>query len=468
MSEEVPGTWRQLRQYWAVMTVLAGGVLVGAVSIYLAASLLPTAVRDIGGDQLYAWNMTVYLVGQVVAAMLAANVLRRAGAQGAYVTGFGLFAAGSVICTVAPTMPIMLIGRGLQGLGAGLLTGLGFALIQATLPAALWSRGSAVISAMFGLGNFVGPALGGTLAQAGAWRWAFGALTVLAITLGALAARVLRTIQLPAGGAAPRIPRWALVLVVAAVASLSVASLTDSAPLIVALVITAAIMAVGFVVVESRSSTRVLPASTYRRGSAMRWIYLTIAVLASSVAVETFLPLFGQQLGDLPPVAAGFYGAALSLGWALTQVWSASAHGRRANALMLGGPAVLVIGLAVLAVTIAADASIGLVVGWLVVLVLAGSGIGMAMPHLTVRAMSSAEDQAEAQQAAASIATVLTMGTASGAAVAGLLVNLGQPNLETSARYLLAGFALIAVVGIATAKRLTARRYEPVAVDSMA
>ncbi|WP_020499744.1 MFS transporter [Sciscionella marina] len=456
ITDENAGTWRELRSYGATVVVLAGGVFVGAVSIYLAASLLPTAVEQIGGGELYAWNMTVFLAGQVIAAMLTATVLRRIGARPAYATGFGVFAAGSVVCALAPAMPLMLAGRGLQGLGAGLLSGLGFALIQASLPSALWSRGTAVISAMFGVGNFVGPAVGGAMAQAGAWRWAFAALAICAVLLGGIAVRVLHPDGVPAQGEL-RIPVWSLVSVVAATGALSVAGLTESWTVRLALVFAAAVLLIGFVLVESRHTVRVLPVSTYRRGSAMRWVYLTIAVLASAVAVETFLPLFGQRLGQLPPVAAGFYGAALSLGWALTQIGSASARGRAVSVLILAGPAVLTVGLAALTLLFAPNASAVLVLAWLVALLVAGAGIGIAMPHLTARAMSLAESPAEAQQAAAAVATVLTMATATGAAIAVLLVDIGGPELTTAARCLFAGFTIIALLGVGTA-RLSAGR----------
>ena len=90
---------------------------------------------------------------------------------------------------------------------------------------------------------------------------------------------------------------------------------------------------------------------------------------------------------------------------------------------------------------------------WLPVLVVAGAGIGVAMPHLSVAAMACDEGK----KAAAGIATVLTMSTAFGAAAAGLLVNLGAPVLVTSARYLLVGFAVISVVGVLTAARARER-----------
>lgn len=447
------GSWRELGSHLGTAVVLAGGVLIGAVNIYLAASLLPTAVADIGGERLYAWNMTVFLVAQVVATMLVGRALSRYGNVRSYLAGFGVFAAGSVVCAASPTMPVLLAGRGAQGVGAGLLTGLGFALIYSALPPRLWVRGSALISAMFGVGNFVGPALGGLFAQFGSWRLAF---VVLAVAAGVMAAFVRRV--LPGDGqsqAAPTpVPLASVMLVIGAAAAVSVAGILSDEAATVALIVLAVAFVVAFAMTERRSTVRVLPRSTYQAGSALRWIYLTIVLLAAGVAVETFLPLFGQRLGGLPPIVAGFFGATLSLGWSVSQVVSSSARRpRTVRWFRVAGPGLLAAGLAALALLQHGDASPLVVIAWLPILLLGGTGIGLAMPHLSVAAMAGAADKEEGEKAAAAIATVLTMATAFGAAVAGLLVNLGGPSTVTSAHYLLLGFAAICALGTLTALR---------------
>ncbi|MFI7121062.1 MFS transporter [Amycolatopsis sp. NPDC049868] len=442
------GSWRELGRHTSTAAVLAGGVLVGAITIYVAASLLPTAIQDIGGRSLYAWTMTAFLVAQVVATMLVGQALSRFGGKGSYLLGFGVFAAGSVLCAASPSMPVLLLGRGTQGLGAGLLTGLGFALIHSALPPRLWSRGSALISAMFGVGNFAGPALGGFSAQFGSWRSAFAVLAVVAAALAVFVPRALRGGERPEQ--APPVPVVSLSLIVGAAGAVSVAGILSDALAMAALIAAGLVLVGAFLVTENRSAASVLPASVYRRGSRSRWIYLTIMVLASGVAVETFLPLFGQRLGGLPPAAAGFFAAALSLGWSVSQLVSASAG--RTRRLVLAGPACLAIGFAVLGLLQTEQPPLPVVLAWLPVLFFGGTGIGIAMPHLSVAAMTSAPD-GEGGQAAAAIATVLTMSTAFGAAVAGLLVNLGGASVVTSARWLLFGFAAISALGLLTARR---------------
>ena len=80
----------------------------------------------------------------------------------------------------------MLVGRTVQGAAGGLLAGLGYAVINTALPSSLWTKASALVSAMWGVGTLVGPAAGGLFAQYGSWRWAFGVLVVLTAAMASL------------------------------------------------------------------------------------------------------------------------------------------------------------------------------------------------------------------------------------------------------------------------------------------
>ncbi|GAA0951604.1 MFS transporter [Nonomuraea longicatena] len=478
-----PSSWRALLgpAHLGPVTVLAGGVLVGAVSIYLAASLLPSAVAELGGHSFYAWNMTVYLVAMVATTMLSGRVLAAWGAPAAYLAGFGTFLAGSLACAASPAMALLLGGRAVQGLGAGLLSGLGFAVIRSALPASLWARGSALMSAMYGVGNFAGPALGGLFAQFGSWRGAFVLLAVLAAAGAEVAVRVLpragavvaadggtgAATQERRKGAAPgETPVLSLLLVASATAAVSLASVVTATAARAAGVAAALALMAAFVVHERRSPRRVFPAATYRRGSPLAWIYLTLGLLAFGVALESFLPLYGQRLAGLAPLAAGFLAAAISLGWSLTQIASSSASSPRAvRRLLVLGPVLLAAGLAVTALLVREPTPLALLPGWVVALLVAGAGVGLAYPHLSVAAMSSTADPDEGRRAAAGVATVTTLSTAFGTAAGGLLINLGGPSPDTAARTLLLGFAALCALGVLTARRSTAPR-PPVAAES--
>lgn len=439
-----PPRWRELLDHRGAVIVLAGGVLVGAVNIYLTASLLPTAVAELGGAGFYAWNMTVYLVAMVIGTMLVSRFLARWGNVGAYLAGFVVFLVGSLACALSPAMSLLLVGRGVQGFGAGLLSGLGFAVVRAALPPRLWTRGNALMSAMYGVGNFVGPAMGGLFAQFGSWRLAFAVMAVAGAACALMVPRVLShgersSTRVP-------VPVLSLALVTAATLAASVAGILPGAPAKAAGVLVALLLVVGLIAHERRSELRVFPSSTYQPGAPLKWIYLTLGLLSFGVAVESFLPLFGQRLGGLAPLAAGFFGAAISLGWSVAQIWSSSTVSQAGIRRLLAiGPGLLAVGLFTLGLLQQDNAPVWLVIAWVPVLFAAGCGIGIAYPHLSVAAM------ADGEQAAAAVATVTTLSMAFGAAVAGVLLNMGDSMLD-SARYLLFGFAVICALGIFTAR----------------
>lgn len=461
------GSWRELLgRHLGTSTVLAGGVAMYATNEFLTVSLLPSTIADIGGDRLYAWVVTLYLVGSVVAATTVNSILRRFGARSSFLLGLAVFGVASVACAVAPTMEVLIAGRTLQGVAGGTLAGLGYALINAALPRELWTRGSALVSAMWGVATVVGPAMGGLFAQFGLWRWAFGAMAVLAALLAVLVPAVLAasaTAEDDPTAPALRVPVGSLLLVGAAALAVSVAQLPRNAAAIAALLAVGVLLVAAFVVVDRRSRATVLPPSVFGTGP-LKWIYLTLAVLMMAVMVDTYVPLFGQRLGHLSPVAAGFLGASLAVGWTLSEIVSASLSNPRViNRVVLTAPLLMASGLAFGAVTQRADASLGRIAVWAVALLIAGTGIGMAWPHLSARAMDSVDDPAESGAAAAAINTVQLISASFGAGLAGVVVNSATGGELMEARWLYGVFTVLAALGVLASYRATrgARRSAP-------
>lgn len=350
-------------------------------------------------------------------------------------------------------MFVLLAGRGLQGFGGGLLSGLSYALIRSTLPGHLWARASALVSGMWGVGTFVGPALGGVFAQFGAWRLAFVTLAFLAVGIAVLVPRYIAGDRID--GQKAGIPAGSMMLLSSAALLVSVAGIATNSALTAVGVVAGIALLVVFVAHERRSETRVLPAVTFEPGNTLKWTYATIALLAVASTAETFVPLFGQRLGGMEPLAAGFFGAALAVGWTLGEITSASASRRKAvRALVVAGPVMVALGFLVAALSQRAGASAWAIGIWVAALVLGGAGIGVAWPHLATFAMGAADDEVEGGKAAAAINTVQLVSNAVGSALAGVLVNLGG-SMADSARLLFGVFAVLGAAGVLTAWRGT-------------
>lgn len=443
------GTWRQLlgARHLGASTVLAGGVLLYATNEFLTISLLPSAVVDIGGQRFYAWVTTVYLVASVIAATTVHSMLMRLGPRQAYLLGLTVFGAGSLGCALAPSMEVLLAGRTVQGFAGGLLAGLGYAVINTALPNTLWTKASALVSAMWGVGTVIGPAAGGLFAQFGHWRWAFGVLVVLTVAMA-----VLVPVALPGrnGGASaptPGIPVRSLTVLGAAAMAVSVAGIPHDWRATAALLAFGVALVAVFLFVDRRAGASVLPPSTFGPGP-LKWIYLSLGVLMAATMVDMYVPLFGQRLAHMTPVMAGFFAAVLSVGWTVGEIVSASLQNRRVIVRTVAfAPLVMAVGLVAGAVLIRDGMAPWLVVMWAAALAVTGAGIGIAWPHLSAWAMSSVDDPAEGPAAAAAINTVQLICGAFGAGLAGVVVNLRDTGDAAAARWLFATFAVLAAFG---------------------
>jgi MFS family permease len=444
------GSWRGLLgpQYLGTSAVLAAGVALYATNEFLTTSLLPSTVRDIGGERLYAWVATLYLVGSVIAAAAVNAVLVRIGSRSAYLLGLLAFGAGSLVCALAPRMEVLLAGRTLQGVGGGLLAGLGYALINAVLPQSLWTRAAGLVSAMWGVGTLVGPSAGGVFAQLHAWRWAFAAMVLVCAVTAVLVTVVLAPDKSEHRGEPMRIPVRSLLLLGIAALVVSVAQLPRSFVLAAGLLAAGGVLVVVFLWFDRRASAAVLPPSAFHPGRE-KWIYLTLALLMVTTKANLYVPLLGQRLAHLEPMMAGFLGAALSAGWTFSEIASASlSKARVITGLVITAPLVVSGGLAVAAFTrmnhYNPDA-VGPI--WAVALLVVGIGVGAGWPHLSAWAMSCVDDPTEGGTAAAAINTVQLISGAFGAGIAGVVMNTAMSANIPAARALFAVFAVFAAVG---------------------
>lgn len=123
LTTPAPAGWSDLfsGRHGIYALALAGGVTLHAVNMYIATTVMPSVITDIGGLDFYAWATTLFVVASILGAALAAKLLNRAGPRGAYVIAAVLFGAGTLICSLAVNMPVMLVGRSIQGLGGGFL-----------------------------------------------------------------------------------------------------------------------------------------------------------------------------------------------------------------------------------------------------------------------------------------------------------------------------------------------------------
>ena len=441
---------------------LAGGVILHAVNVYIATTILPSVVRDIGGIDYYAWNTTLFVAASILGSALSARLLARTGPRGAYISASLVFAAGALICGLAPSMPVMLLGRFIQGLGGGFLFALSYAMIRLVFDESLWPRAMALISGMWGVATLVGPAIGGIFAGFGVWRAAFWSLIPVAALFALLAATVLP------GRSADRAPGSPLALaqllfLTAAVLAVSAGSVSPELSHNILGLGAAVILTALLIRSERRARHRLLPDGAFRISTALGALYATMSLLAVAVTSgEIFVPLFLQVLHHQSTLVAGYLAALMGAGWTLGSVASSGASGAGIRRAILAGPILGLVGMLMLADLMGSPSS----GDWLAVmpiclaLLAIGLGVGLAWPHLLTRVFQAAP-AGEQDLTSASITTVQLFATALGAALAGMVANLagltepgGIAGTMSAAGWLFGVFALAPVIGVFTALRV--------------
>jgi hypothetical protein len=250
-----------------------------------------------------------------------------------------------------------------------------------------------------------------------------------------------------ASGAGLRIPVWSLLLLGSAAFAVSVAGIPRNPAVTAGLLTLGAVLVGAFLYVDRRAKVSVLPATAFRPGP-LKWMYLTLGLLMAATMVDMYVPFFGQRLAHLEPVVAGFLGVTVSIGWTAGELVSASlkktAHTVRVVAV---APLVMAVGLGIAALSQFDDPPVIAIVVWGVALVITGTGVGMAWPHLSAWAMGGVDDPAEGGTAAAAINTVQLICGAFGAGLAGVIVNMTDHGDATAPRWLFGTFAVIVAMG---------------------
>ncbi|WP_118972945.1 MFS transporter [Taibaiella koreensis] len=421
-NKDAGAGWHELfsgnNKYKAI--VLAVAVLLNVCNIYITATILPTIVKEIGGLKFYSWNTSIFEIASIVGAVYSAKLFAAAGPGKAYRLALLLFMAGSAVCAASPGMAVLLMGRLIQGLGGGLLFALSYAMIRIIFEERLWARVMALISAMWGIGAFVGPFVGGLFAEYGSWRLAF--VSVIVLTAGLL---LLTHYTLPRkydNGKSLPVSISKLVLLVLVVLMVSIGSIYEEPAANLVFTGIAVLFLTALVIAEKRKGIRLLPTGAYSLRTALGTAYIVMVLFSLIAAVEIFIPYFLQIIYGYSPLQSGYLAVLIAIGWSLSSMIFAGIAARHLGKLTVIAAFFLIAALYGLTLIAHENASHLETAILCAALLLIGTGLGLVWPHLSVRILSSAP-KGEEELTSASITIVQLITMTLGAAFGGLVVN---------------------------------------------
>ena len=444
MTAASGGAWAPERR---LLTVgLIGLVTAAAFEGMAVPTVLPAVVEDLGGLDLYGWAFSAFWLTNIIGITLAGSDADRRGPARAFAAGVVLFGVGLVVSGVAATMPIVIVGRAIQGFGSGALGSVVYAAFARAYPPSVTPRMIALTSSAWVVPGLVGPALAGALADGVGWRWVFLAIVPPVVLMG-----VSVYPQLARLGPAERTAEPSRSDGSRAFDALRLA--VGSTLLLAALAIGTLPLAVGFAAAGAwlavRALRHLLPPGTLRLAAGRPAVAAVVfGVAFAFFGTEAFVPLTVVDVRGGSVTLGGVALSAAAVTWAAgswLQARAAAAGIRRA--LVLGGVALIGVGIVIVSGVLLPGAPVLVAaVGWAV----AGLGMGLAYSMLALIMLETSDPGAEGFSSA-SVQLMFTLGTAFGAGIGGAIVALADVGVLALAPAIGVVYGIMLLVTLAAA-----------------
>jgi MFS family permease len=415
------------------------------------APAVPVLARELGGLRLYGWVFSAFMLASLVGVVLAGQAADKRGPATPYLIGLALFVVGLLIAGEAGSMEVLVLGRAVQGLGAGAVPAVAYASIGRSLPDALRPRMMAVLSSAWVVPGLFAPGVAAFVIRHASWRWIFLGLAPLVVVTGLVALPALLRLGPPGGRGTPR--RLVAAMAVAGGAGLVLAGLTEQA-IAIRLPLVVAGLAVGVPALR-----RVLPPGALRARPGLPATVISRGLLTFAFfGADAYLPLAVQSVRHNSPTLTGVAITLTTLSWT-AGAWAQArlALAREGRGMVATGVTLVLAGTAGLAATLFSAVPVWVVVpAWTV----AGLGMGLAYAPITVLVLREAPSGEEGA-ASASLTLCDTLGWALGTGVGGAAVAAAEASgwpLRNGIILALACAAAIGFLCLAVVRRLPSGR----------
>lgn len=351
---------------------------------------LPAIQRDLGADLAdLQWVVDGYILALAAFLLLGGALGDTYGRKRLFLIGVVTFAAGSLICALAPESAVLIAGRAVQGCGAAMFMPGTLAILAHTFPQA--RERAAVIglwSAVSGLSLAIGPIVGGALVDAAGWQSIFWINLPVAVLVLVIAAIGVAEFADPARRPLDPVGQ---VLAVLALVGLTVGLIEGgrdswTAPKVIGLLVAGAVFAVAFVTWERRTADPMLPLALFRNRTFAACTALVLLVGFGLIGMFFFLSLFLQNVQGYDPLPAGLRLLPAVAAVMLVAPWSGRLSAR------VGPRPFVAVGMTLVALSlllfrlVRADTPYS---HWWPLLVLLGAGVGLTQAPTTAAVVGS-------------------------------------------------------------------------------
>jgi EmrB/QacA subfamily drug resistance transporter len=392
-----------------------------AVENTIVGTAMPSIVGSLGDFHLFSWVFVAYLLFQAVSVPIYGRLSDLYGRKKVFFAGAGIFLLGSTLCGFAHDMYWLIAFRALQGMGAGAVQPVAYAIVGDIYTPTERAKVQGFLSSVFGIAAVIGPTLGAFLVERASWSVVFW----INLPIGAVAMAMLAAfLKEQPHHKPPRIDILASLLLTVGAGALMLAMI-QAAQIPLWLLLTCAVVGIAalwaLVRHERHAPAPMLPIRFWTNKVIALGNFGSFAIGAVMMSVTGFLPTYLQGVMGRGAAATGVALGAMSIAWAFASIVAGRLMIRTSyrTSAMLGG-ALLAMGSFVLVVMTPASGTAWGALGATLV------GLGMGSCNTTyLVSVQAAAVLRERGAATASNMFMRIVGQSTGAALFGALLNAG-------------------------------------------
>ena len=423
----------KIRSPWVVFAIAATGGYITTLDLSIVnvafAEIAKTYASSSRAD--LSWIVTVYNIMFASLLIVGGKTADRWGRKNVFMGGAAIFGIGSIVCAVAPTLPLLVAGRAVQGLGGAFLTPATLGLLLGAFPPERRTQTVSLWGGVTALGVASGPTIGALLISQFGWRAAFWVNVPVIIGVILLGRVLLAESTRERSVGRPDYLGAVMITVALGFLALGISEserwgLRD-AKTIVCIAFAVALVPV-FLRRQARHPEPIVDLSLFRFRS---FTVANVATMLFFVAFSALVlnnVLFLRTVWNYSVLRAGFASCLSPLTVAVVSGFAGKFASKRGfRPLLLGGPIVFSLGVAGERFLLDARPDLGL---WLVLALFTGIGIGLTIPVLSSAAVSTLAPQRFAVGSAIN-STFRQVGSVIGVAV--LVAVQGRPDTAIAA-----------------------------------
>jgi EmrB/QacA subfamily drug resistance transporter len=286
------------------LILVLAGVMVGLFLVSMDSTIVSTAmpkiIASLNGMNYYAWPFTAFMLCMTITIPIFGKLSDIYGFKVIYMFGISVFLIGSVLCGVSQNMTQLILFRGMQGIGAGVLVSNTMGLIGILFPPAQRAKFMGIASSMSAIASVIGPTLGGYITDHLNWHWIF--FVNVPIGLGAMLIIAFALPSFKESAERKRIDYLGAALLIMGLVPMLLAFTWGgkqydwNSVQIVGMLSFSVIMLIVFGFVENRAEDPIVPLSFFKSAVFNVSALVMFLLNAGMIGAAIFVPLFAQTV----------------------------------------------------------------------------------------------------------------------------------------------------------------------------